>query len=64
MKILISNHWTEVRDSCGSIRESVEGAEEEAIPQEDLQSQLTQTPEISQTLSHQPNSTHKLIQGL
>jgi hypothetical protein len=30
-------------------------------PQEDQQSQLTQTPKISHTLIHQPGSIHQLI---
>jgi hypothetical protein len=50
-------------DPCGSIRKRLEEAEEEGDPTEDQQSQLTWTPEISQTLSHQPGSIHKQVQA-
>jgi hypothetical protein len=37
-------------------KEKLEKAEEEGDPKEDQQSQLSWTPEISQTLSQQPES--------
>jgi hypothetical protein len=58
MQILVTNQLTEAADSCGSIREKLEEAEEEGDPFEDQQSQLTWTPRISQTLDHQPGSIH------
>jgi hypothetical protein len=50
-------------DSCGSIKEKLEEAERRVTLYEDQQSQLTWTPKISQTLSHQPGSIHQLIWG-
>ena len=44
----------EAGDPCDWIGEMLEEAEEEGTPWEDQWSQLTQTPEISQTLNHQP----------
>jgi hypothetical protein len=39
----------------------LEEAEEEGDPIGRSESQLTWTPEISQTLSHQPGSIHQLL---
>jgi len=58
MQISASNQWTEAVDTYGWIREKLEDAEEE-----DQQSQLTWTPEIFQTLYHQPGSMHQLRWG-
>jgi hypothetical protein len=43
------------------IRQRQKEAEEEGNPEEDQQSQLIWTPEISQTLDHHTGSIHQLI---
>jgi hypothetical protein len=49
---------------CGWIRERLEEADREGYPIGRPQSPLTWTPEIPQTLSHQPGSMHYLIGAL
>jgi hypothetical protein len=53
MQIIIPNQSTEAGDLFDWIRERSEEVVEKATPQEDQQSQLTWTPEISQTLGPQ-----------
>jgi hypothetical protein len=61
-RYLTPSQLSEVGDPCGWIRERLEAAEEMGDPhREDQQFQLTQTPEISQTLSHQSGSIHELV---
>jgi len=55
MQIFASNQWTEAADPCGQIREKTEEIEE------DQQSQLAWSPEISKTLDHQPGNIHQRI---
>jgi hypothetical protein len=52
---------TKAADPCCSIREGRKKLRRRVILQEDQQSQLTWTPEISQKLDHQTNSIHQLI---
>jgi hypothetical protein len=61
IKVFTPTQWTETRDTCGWITEKLEEAEEEGVfsnKKEDQYFQITSTPEISQTLRHQPGTTH------
>ena len=62
MQIFVPNQWTEAAEPCGTIGEKLEEGEE-GNPLGGPESQLTWTPEISQTLDHQQGSIHQLIGG-
>jgi hypothetical protein len=61
---LTSNQWTETADPCSWIREKLEEAEKEGNRIGRPAVSIKLDPEITQTLSHQPGSTHQLIWGL
>jgi hypothetical protein len=61
MQIFAPNQWTEAIDPCSWIREKLE-AEEASYPVGGP-AVSTWTPDISQTLDHQPGSIHQLIWG-
>jgi hypothetical protein len=53
MQILTVNHWTEVTEPYGRVRERVEGAERDGNPLGRPPISTTWTPQSSQGLSHQ-----------
>jgi hypothetical protein len=63
IQIFAPNQWTEAAYPCCWIRECWKTLRRKAILLEDQQSQLIWSPEISQTLAHQPDNIHQLIWG-
>jgi hypothetical protein len=63
MQISTPNQSTEAADPCGWIREKLEETEEEGSPVGGPAVSINLYPEISQTLSHQPDSIHQVKWG-
>jgi hypothetical protein len=61
MQIFAPTQRTEDADLCDGIRKKLEEAEHEGNPVGGPSSQLTWSPELFQTLTHQPGSVHHLI---
>jgi hypothetical protein len=60
MQIFAPKQRTEAANPCGKIRKKLEGPEEEGDPVGPAVS-INLTPEIYQTLDHQPGRIHQLI---
>jgi hypothetical protein len=56
--MLTVNHWTEYWVTSGGVRERTEGAEGVYNPIGRTTISIRQTPQSSQGLKHQPQSTH------
>jgi hypothetical protein len=57
-QMLTANHWTEHRDPNGAVRERTEEAEGVCHPIERTKISINKSPQSSQELNHQLNSTH------